>query len=374
MKTDGKPMIEVDRLVRKFGERAVLNDISFNVHRGDTLVIMGGSGCGKSTLARVLTGLIPQSIPAAVEGEVQIAGLGALNCTTAVLARHVGAVFQNPRTHLFHLRVEDEIAFGPRNLGLPEEEIRARVEWSLEALGIAALRGQSPANLSGGQIQRVAIASALAMRPQVLVLGLVLFLVPAVVLKGKTGMTVRARWFLPYFACLGIGFMFVETALIQKIILPLEHPSYAMATVLASLLISSGAGSLASQRCKALHSPAVAAVIAFLVVIGTLAIPAVSDALAGKALPAKVIIVFLELTPLGLLMGIPFPTGLQRLGAHAPLLIPWAWVINGSLSVLAPVLAIMLAMAFGFNAVLYLGALAYLLAFLSLRAVTRNEV
>ena len=209
---------------------------------------------------------------------------------------------------------------------------------------------------------------------QVLFLGLMLFLVPAVVLKGKTGMTVRARWFLPYFACLGIGFMFVEIALIQKIILPLEHPSYAMATVLASLLIGSGAGSLASQRCKALHSPAVAAVIAFLVVIGTLAIPAVSDALAGKALPAKVIIVFLELTPLGLLMGIPFPTGLQRLGAHAPLLIPWAWVINGSLSVLAPVLAIMLAMAFGFNAVLYLGALAYLLAFLSLRAVTRNEV
>ena len=209
---------------------------------------------------------------------------------------------------------------------------------------------------------------------QVLVLGLMLFLVPAFAIKGRTELMSRGRRFLPFFGFLGLGFMFVETSLIQKIILPLEHPPYAVATVLASLLISSGTGSLVSHRLEPLRSPAVTAVIALLILAYSLVIPAVSGAIAADALPVKIILVFLELIPLGLLMGIPFPTGLQHLGFHAPLLIPWAWVINGSLSVLAPVLAIMLAMAFGFDAVLFLGALSYCLAFVTWKAVTRIEV
>jgi energy-coupling factor transporter ATP-binding protein EcfA2 len=79
-------------------------------------------------------------------------------------------VFQNPRTQLFHLRVEDEVAFGPYNLGLPPEEIKARVAWALSAVGLEGFRQRNPASLSGGEMQRLAIASALAMRPQVLVL------------------------------------------------------------------------------------------------------------------------------------------------------------------------------------------------------------
>jgi energy-coupling factor transport system ATP-binding protein len=163
-------MIRVRDLSVSYPGFQALHELSFDVAAGECVVITGVSGCGKSTLARVLTGLIPQSIPASVEGQVQIAGLDALRSGTAALARQVGAVFQNPRTHLFHLHVDDELAFGPRNLGLPEDKVQRRVEWALDALGIRELRGQVPAQLSGGQIQRVAIAAALAMRPQVLVL------------------------------------------------------------------------------------------------------------------------------------------------------------------------------------------------------------
>ncbi len=163
-------MIRVRDLSVRYPDHEALRSISLDVAAGECLVITGVSGCGKSTLARVLTGLIPQSIPATVRGEVKVGGLDVLHCRTSEVARQVGAVFQNPRMHLFHLRVEDEVAFGPRNLGLPAAETKDRVEWALEALGIAGLREQSPAELSGGQIQRVAIASALAMRPAVLVL------------------------------------------------------------------------------------------------------------------------------------------------------------------------------------------------------------
>jgi energy-coupling factor transport system ATP-binding protein len=82
----------------------------------------------------------------------------------------VGIVFQNPRSHLFHLRVDDEVAFGPRNLGLPEHEISSRVDWALGAVGLSSLRAHKPASLSGGQVQRLAIAASLAMYPKVLVL------------------------------------------------------------------------------------------------------------------------------------------------------------------------------------------------------------
>jgi len=163
-------MIRVNGLTVSYGTTPILKNISFNVNAGECLVITGSSGCGKSTLAHVLTGLIPNSIPANVEGSVQIAGMDTLQSSVETIARQVGIVFQNPRTHLFHLRVDDEVAFGPRNLGLPEDEVSARVEWALNAVGLAGLRGQKPANLSGGQIQRLATAAALAMNPKVLVL------------------------------------------------------------------------------------------------------------------------------------------------------------------------------------------------------------
>lgn len=163
-------MIQVSDLTVSYGPSRVLQQVSLSLKAAECLIVTGVSGCGKSTLARVLTGIIPHSIPAQVEGQVTVASLDVLHTPLAEISQKVGVVFQNPRAQLFHLRVDDEIAFGPRNLGFPEDEVAARVNWALEALGLTELRDKKPANLSGGQIQRIAIAAALAMRPQVLVL------------------------------------------------------------------------------------------------------------------------------------------------------------------------------------------------------------
>jgi len=174
----------------------------------------------------------------------------------------------------------------------------------------------------------------------------------------------RLQTFL-FFACLGIGFMFVEISWIQKMILVLEHPSYAIPTVLTSLLISSGIGSFLSYRMARLRSSFMALVLSVFVLGYSLLLPTFSEVVAPFSLPTKMAAVFGVLVPLGILMGIPFPTGLRVLGVNHPLLIPWAWAINGCFSVLAPLLVIMLAMAVGFNVVLWAGALAYFIAFIT---------
>jgi hypothetical protein len=183
----------------------------------------------------------------------------------------------------------------------------------------------------------------------------------------------KEKFFLCYFAFLGLGFMFVETSLIQKCILPLENPSYAFATVLTSLLISSGIGSLLSHRVTALKSPLVPVVISLLIVFYSFILSAVTDIISSYAIPVKTMLVFFTLIPLGLLMGIPFPTGLRILSEKNKSMISWAWAINGCFSVLAPILTIMLAMAVGFNIVLWLGALTYVLSFVTLQIFLRKS-
>ncbi|MGD2155916.1 MAG: ATP-binding cassette domain-containing protein [Anaerolineales bacterium] len=163
-------MIQVRDLSVSYASVPALSGINLDVKRGQCLLVTGPSGCGKSTLARALTGLIPHTIPATIEGTVQVAGLDICQHTVPELTQQVGVVFQNPSSQLFHLRVEDELAFGPRNLGLSVEQVNTRVSWALEAVGLNALRECRPCDLSGGQKQLVAIAAALAMRSQVLVL------------------------------------------------------------------------------------------------------------------------------------------------------------------------------------------------------------
>ncbi len=178
---------------------------------------------------------------------------------------------------------------------------------------------------------------------------------------------------LPYFAALGFGFMFVEITLIQKLILPLENPSYAVAAVLATLLFGSGTGSLLSFRFAVLRSPALTAVTALAIVLYSLFLPAASSVIANYRPPVSFLLVFLALFPAGLLMGIPFPTGLRALGERRRRLIPWAWAINGCCSVLGPLCAILLAMAIGFRNVLLLGALFYLLAFINISSFVKRR-
>ncbi len=163
-------MIHVKDLSVSYGDNVALNSLSFDVSRGECLVVTGTSGCGKSTLARVLSGLIPQSIPASVSGIIRVAGIDPSVQPLSDTAQQIGSVFQNPRSQLFHLKVKDEVAFGPFNLGLDEKEIQSRVDWALDSVGLAGFQSSNPASLSGGQIQRVALAAALAMKPQVLIL------------------------------------------------------------------------------------------------------------------------------------------------------------------------------------------------------------
>ncbi|MFL7871583.1 MAG: ABC transporter ATP-binding protein [Anaerolineales bacterium] len=163
-------MIQIRDLSVSYNAIPVLRDIDLDIRPGEFVLVTGPSGCGKSTLAYALSGLIPHSIPAHVEGQVQIAGLDTQSHTLREIVQQVGIVLQNPSSQLFHLRVEDEVAFGPRNLDLDEDEVRRRTNWALKATGLEALRERKPAELSGGQKQCVAIASVLAMRPQVLIL------------------------------------------------------------------------------------------------------------------------------------------------------------------------------------------------------------
>ncbi|OGW36299.1 MAG: hypothetical protein A2Y97_09535 [Nitrospirae bacterium RBG_13_39_12] len=225
---------------------------------------------------------------------------------------------------------------------------------------------------------------------QVLLLGIVLMILPAVKtpktrnkVKNKVKNKVEKKEnlnltsginLLPYFAFLGLGFMFVEVSLVHKMILPLENPSYALATVLTSILISSGAGSLASYKFRKLSSPALTIFISILTISYSILLPSITDIISPCPLPIKAISVFFIFLPLGFLMGIPFPTGLKLLGEKNKPLIPWAWTINGCMSVLAPILTIMLALVTGFKIVLWLGALAYLMAFVFLKQFIKNQL
>jgi SAM-dependent methyltransferase len=208
---------------------------------------------------------------------------------------------------------------------------------------------------------------------QVLFLSLVLVLLPAVAGK-KSGLPREGSNItrLSFFAFLGLGFMFVEVCLVQKMILPLENPSYAVAAVLASILVSSGAGSLLSYRRRLLGTPSVAILISIIVIFYSLLLPFLSRMISPLPIPSKIALVFLILFPLGFFMGVPFPAGIRILGERDASLIPWAWAVNGCFSVLSPLLTIMLAMVLGFRFVLWLGAAAYLLAFLTSFSLPRR--
>ncbi|UCB46387.1 MAG: energy-coupling factor ABC transporter ATP-binding protein [Spirochaetota bacterium] len=163
-------MIEVSNLTVSYGNKKALEDLSFSVKEGEFLLITGPTGCGKSTLALCLTGLIPHTKPALISGRVAVDGLDTSTYPVSELSRHIGIVFQNPRTQLFHTTVADEVAFAPHNLKLSSDEIDKRVGFSLASTGVLHLRDRKLHTLSEGELQRVAIASVLSMRPKVIVL------------------------------------------------------------------------------------------------------------------------------------------------------------------------------------------------------------
>jgi hypothetical protein len=165
---------------------------------------------------------------------------------------------------------------------------------------------------------------------------------------------------LGYFALLGLGYLCVEIPLLQQFILFLGYPAYAMATVLFALLLFSGVGSLLSDRVPL----RLVLILLPLLVLGyALGLPILFEATLAASLEVRLVVAVVALAPPGLLMGIPFPKGLalleQRGSEPAHVLIAWAWGVNGAVSVVASILAALLALSFGFSTVLMVGAACY---------------
>ena len=164
-------MISIKNLSFKYdyedeNAKQILKDIDLEIKEGEFLALLGHNGSGKSTLAKLINGLL---IPG--EGDVLVDGMNTKNEEEIWnIRRNAGMVFQNPDNQLVATIVEDEVAFGPENLGIEPDEIRKRVDKALEDVGMSDYKKNAPHLLSGGQKQRVAIAGILAMSPKYIIL------------------------------------------------------------------------------------------------------------------------------------------------------------------------------------------------------------
>lgn len=182
-----------------------------------------------------------------------------------------------------------------------------------------------------------------------------LIVMPLIVKVGfRRGGPIRAT--LVYFTLLGLGYLGVEIPILQRCILFLGHPAYAMATVLFALLLFSGLGSLLSSRAPL---RLVLMLLPLLVVVYALGLPTLFRMALGTPLSGRLLITAVALGPLGLLMGIPFPKGVALIKSDGPELVAWAWGANGAASVVASTMTALMALSWGFSAVLVVGALSY---------------
>ena len=163
-----KSIIDVKDLSFRYKESQEyynLKDITFHVKRGEWLSIVGHNGSGKSTTIRLIDGLLE-----AESGEIVIDGQRLTEENVWNIRRQIGMVFQNPDNQFVGATVEDDVAFGLENQGLPRQEMKKRVEGALDLVGMLDFKKREPARLSGGQKQRVAIAGVVALRPAILIL------------------------------------------------------------------------------------------------------------------------------------------------------------------------------------------------------------
>jgi len=160
-----KPTLSVDKLWFAYGDRTALRDISFSINEGEFIVIMGRNASGKTTLVKHLNGLLKPS-----KGRVVIEGIDTKHSSVAELSRHVGFVFQNPNDHLFADTVEEEVAFSLKSQGVEQNRVTQLVERILARFKLTYYRYTYPRNLSGGEKQRLALASVLVSEPKIIVL------------------------------------------------------------------------------------------------------------------------------------------------------------------------------------------------------------
>lgn len=175
-KKDTKNIIEASKLAHEYARRdengdvigiiRAIDGVDIQVKEGDFVAVLGANGSGKSTFAKHLNGLLFPT-----EGTLYIDGMDTTDRENTLAVRQTaGMVFQNPDNQIIANVVEEDVAFGPENMGVPTEEILRRVEESLKEVGMESYRKHSPNHLSGGQKQRVAIAGIMAMRPKCIIL------------------------------------------------------------------------------------------------------------------------------------------------------------------------------------------------------------
>ena len=166
--------ITVEQLKYRYpsSEHLALDGFTFHIKTGEFVGIIGRNGSGKSTLCQALAGLVPHFYKGAYGGKVLLDDLEVRNTEISRLCKKAGIVFQNPFNQITgsKLSVFEEIAFGLENLGIPKPEMQQRIEEAMELLGISRFRDRNPFELSGGQMQRMAIASVLAMKPDIMIL------------------------------------------------------------------------------------------------------------------------------------------------------------------------------------------------------------
>ena len=161
-------IIEIKDAVYKYDEESedVLHGVSLTVKKGEFLCILGHNGCGKSTLAKLINGLYQPT-----SGQVLVNGMDTKDEDKILSIRSLaGMVFQNPDNQMVATIVEEDVAFGPENLGVPQQELRARVDEALKTVNMFQFKDSAPHRLSGGQKQRIAIAGILAMEPQIIIM------------------------------------------------------------------------------------------------------------------------------------------------------------------------------------------------------------
>jgi len=165
-------MIEIKNLTFAYQgrDKPTLRDLNLMVKKREFVLLTGPTGCGKTTLLKALNGLIPHESTGIMEGSVIVAGNDTKRYPMRELTQKVGLVFQSPDDQIFSTKVEDEVAFGPENLCFQQEDIERSIDYALKAVGLSEFRNRATASLSGGEKQRLAIASVLAMHPQVLAL------------------------------------------------------------------------------------------------------------------------------------------------------------------------------------------------------------
>jgi energy-coupling factor transporter ATP-binding protein EcfA2 len=148
----------------------VLKEVSFSVEPGECVGIVGPTGAGKTTLLYCLNGLIPHNYPGTLEGRIMLMGVDTRNRSVPELSREVGMIFEDPEAQFVGLTVEEDVVFGLENLCFPTTEIKDRLDWALKQVNLEGFETRNAHTLSGGEKQRVAIASILAMRPKILLM------------------------------------------------------------------------------------------------------------------------------------------------------------------------------------------------------------